>query len=186
MCVDGESIRQGSAPLPCPFQNGLRPNGSFRIVFSKASVSPSRCGLGWWYTVCACVLLTFGHPLRSNPSPRQVLPTRDRVRRRIGKTVKFRRGAAAVIGQVPGRNVPLPTRREGRPGAATSREPEDLPVELLFRCFGHEHPDGPLADRLQRAVRLGAEASYPLARPGRKRCARDSPPSPYSYLSALR
>ena len=34
-------------------------------------------------------------------------------------------------------------RREGRPGAVTSRKPENLPVELLFRCFGHKHPGGP-------------------------------------------
>src|SRR5262245_48566178 len=27
-------------------------------------------------------------------------------------------------------------RREGDPGSATSREPEDLPVELLFGCSG--------------------------------------------------
>ena len=33
-------------------------------------------------------------------------------------------------------------RWEGRPGSVTSREPEDLPVELLFRCFGHKHPGG--------------------------------------------
>src|SRR5687768_16259679 len=49
-------------------------------------------------------------------------------RGRRGKTVRIRRGAAAVIGQTPDTR-PLRATAGRRPGVETSREPEDLPVE---------------------------------------------------------
>ena len=64
------------------------------------------------------------------------LGLRKRSRGIIGKTVRIRRGAAAVFGQAPD-NDATARGREGGPGAVRSRKPEDLPVELLFRCFGH-------------------------------------------------
>src|SRR6266849_6456128 len=68
---------------------------------------------------------------------------RSEMARTIGKTVRFRRGAAAVIGQASELPLPLwPVKRrawEGRSEAVTSRKPEDLPAECLFRCFGREH-----------------------------------------------
>jgi iron complex transport system substrate-binding protein len=64
--------------------------------------------------------------------------------------------------------------REGRSGAVTSREPEDLPVELLFRCFGREHPGGTVGFRLHGPTSLGTAEHTAFARPGRK----DNPVTP--------
>ena len=55
-------------------------------------------------------------------------------------------------------------------GSVTSRKPEDLPVGVLYRCFGLKHPD-----RRDQSVCMGQRlftrrkhVSY--ARPGRKDC----------------
>ena len=46
-----------------------------------------------------------------------------------------------------------------------NREPEDLPVWDLFRCFGHKHPGGTIADCPRRAC-AGGGSKHTLLMPG--------------------
>jgi hypothetical protein len=57
-------------------------------------------------------------------------------------------------------------------GIVTSRKPEDLPAELLFRCFGLKHPTGMVTVRLNRPMPLREDRSGP-SMPGTGRKDRD-------------
>ena len=67
-----------------------------------------------------------------------------------------------------------------------SRKPEDLPAELLFRCFGLKHPAGMVAVRLYGPMPLREGRSAPsLPGTGRKDCFHAHPvprtPSPPAF-----
>jgi prepilin-type processing-associated H-X9-DG protein len=56
-------------------------------------------------------------------------------------------------------------------GTVTSREPEDLPAEFLFRCFGFKHPAGLVSVHLYGPMLLQEGRSKPpLPGTGRKDC----------------
>ena len=89
--------------------------------------------------------------------------------------MRIRRGAAAVIGQAPGRRVPLPQGGKAvrDPLRAEARRPARRASVPMLRPQASGRP---LADRLQRACAGGPKGTL-LPGPAERFCAHGSPPS---------